>query len=71
MSYSVIKSDNDLVYTELSHMKSEKASNKHPEQSEPEEYADITHVLKAGETAYENVALKNDEEYTNVGALKK
>ena len=52
-------------------MKSEKASNKHPEQSEPEEYADITHVLKAGETAYENVALKNDEEYTNVGALKK
>lgn len=51
-------------------MKSEKTVKEHPEKSDPGEYADITHVLKADETAYENVALDNDkEEYTNVSAL--
>ena len=62
-----------MVYTELSHMKSEESVNKHPEQSDPQEYAHVTHVLKAGETAYENVAVHNDdnEEYANVTVLKK
>ena len=54
-------------------MKSEESVNKHPEQSDPQEYAHVTHVLKAGETAYENVAVHNDdnEEYANVTVLKK
>ena len=63
-----------MVYTELSHMKSEESVNKHPEESGPQEYAHVTHVLKAGETAYENVnPLQSDDnkEYANVAVLKK
>jgi hypothetical protein len=43
-------------------MKPGKSVEEHPESDETE-YAGITHILKAGETTYENVTPQNDEEY--------
>ncbi|CAB3976836.1 Hypothetical predicted protein [Paramuricea clavata] len=64
--------NNDLVYTEMSHMKSGKSVNEHPAESDQTEYADITHILRAGETTYGNVTPQNDEKeaYANVVTLQ-
>ena len=60
-----------MVYTELADMKLGKCEpDKRAEQSETE-YADITHILTAGESTYENVTRQTDEKeaYANVAEL--
>ena len=56
----------------MSHMKSAKSANEHPAESDQTEYADITHILRAGETTYGNVTPQNDEKeaYANVVTLQ-
>ena len=76
--YSLTQDDNDgLFYTELSHIKSgkEKKVTKKSVEEQPESdemnYADITHVIRSGETTYENVASQNENvTYANVVEMK-
>ena len=50
--------------------RNEESVEEQPESDQPD-YADITHILKAGETTYENVAFQSEKDtYANVVALQ-
>ncbi|XP_046852811.1 uncharacterized protein LOC124446060 isoform X2 [Xenia sp. Carnegie-2017] len=63
--------ETDLVYTELSHERSENGK-KDISKEDNAEYSDITHVLKAGEETYQNVAhkMEDGDSYSNVKLIK-
>lgn len=60
-----------MVYTELSHERSENGKEDISKEDNAE-YSDITHVLKAGEETYQNVAhkMEDGDPYSNVKSIK-